>query len=370
VPALSSIFDGQKGFMRKHKLLSAALAALGIAFVPSISRAQSLSTQVAQETLFLNEANTVSGGTFLESGGDTGMIGGRYEGNGQNWLTLVVNWPNPSNHSINTVDLRGVALHWAYNKKDGSGTLTSSFGEGTITFTDDTKWASVPVGTMIGINEWNKVCYDASGNRNGGYDGFNVLHDTASGAATLNLNTGTYLTSDTWHFYAGDNGTSSGATPSGTGVSSMATAKYFTFVGFQAKSKDGNPHNSVTQVGSFNVSYVGDTSGGSLSYNGSNSAGLFVANNDNWQATVLDNVGSIISNSVGEKAPNYGGSGVNSQEVFKLEKIATSASSGTFDYSTITNHNYDGGHESTYLLPNVWNSTSAMTQDLSSTGHF
>src|SRR5690348_8133246 len=76
--------------------LSIALALLGLLPCAAAQAA-------APGALLLNEANTVSGGVYLEKGKSDPALG-RLEGNGQNWINFIVAGNDPSKH---TVDLRG-----------------------------------------------------------------------------------------------------------------------------------------------------------------------------------------------------------------------------------------------------------------------
>ena len=113
-----------------------------------------------QNSLILNEANTVSGTKYLDPANtptrmDTAL--GRVQGNGQNWLEfLVVQGDDLGGGAFkNTLDLRGWKLDWQYNKDN----LGVSMGHGELKFTDDPVWAAVPRGTILTISEWQDVWY-------------------------------------------------------------------------------------------------------------------------------------------------------------------------------------------------------------------
>ncbi len=88
----AQIYGQKEGGMRKRMFLMAAIAAIPF-FQPAASK--------ATITLFLNEGNCVSGTKYLETsstGKDTGPListvnGGYVQGNGQNWMELVVGAP-------------------------------------------------------------------------------------------------------------------------------------------------------------------------------------------------------------------------------------------------------------------------------------
>ena len=137
------------------------------------------------DALILNQGNAVSGGKYLQSG-KTDETFGRIEGNGQNWMQLLVSKTDPGK---NTLNLQGYQIDWSYSKD------AADYGSGTITFSNDPVWASVPLGTAITINEAQSAWYlidtpDSTTNpdgdlpgqggmqRDGDIDGLGVLHGT------------------------------------------------------------------------------------------------------------------------------------------------------------------------------------------------
>src|SRR5690606_4308129 len=81
------------------------------------------------------------------------------EGHGQNWFELlVVQGDQRSDGSYShTLDLRGWALEWEYDKQDPL--APHKFGRGVIKFTDDPLWAALPQGTLLTVSEWKEVWY-------------------------------------------------------------------------------------------------------------------------------------------------------------------------------------------------------------------
>jgi hypothetical protein len=69
--------------------------------------------------------------------------------------------------------------------------------------------------------------------------------------------------------------------------------------------------------------------------------------NDNWRARIVDETGTIVIGLVGENAPGWAGTGINSKEVGKLEEDPN---------PTITpSSNYQDANNSTFGQPNSWN---------------
>lgn len=85
-------------------------------------------------SLVLNEYNAVKSDEFLKNDGIDCRFG-RIEGNGGDWLELVV----VSDHA----DIRGWTMHWSDGDPDS----------GSLTFSDAAVWADLRAGTMITIAE-------------------------------------------------------------------------------------------------------------------------------------------------------------------------------------------------------------------------
>ncbi|MBN1588782.1 MAG: hypothetical protein JW888_04640 [Pirellulales bacterium] len=105
----------------------------------------------AEPSLILNEFNTVKGSEYLK-GGNSDAYFGRVEGNGDNWIELVV----VGDHA----DIRGYELLWWEDDGDGNGTAIwdpsrASFNEsqGKITFANNALWSDLRSGTIITISD-------------------------------------------------------------------------------------------------------------------------------------------------------------------------------------------------------------------------
>lgn len=302
---------------------------------------------LADNEIVLNEANCVSGDDkWLKSGAaDSGLIGVRVEGNGQNWIELIVTAAGPSGmeQANGELDLRNYKLVWEYDK-DLNDPNDDDEGAGYIQFKNIAAWQHVKVGTLITISEGKEVWYGSGTDkpRNGWKDGYGATHGSLTGTkidlvTNLNIN---YTTDWAIHLWAGDTAGQSGAVKAGSGGSATATSDYFIFNGYNA---DG-------QIGV------------------DNSAGLFVANNDNWAFRILNAGGTAITPWVGEAETGYpAGDAVGSDEVLKLEAVANGAPNYlTYDYqANYANSLMHDGKESTMGKENKW-SSGTFTQALDS----
>lgn len=105
---------------------------------------------VGFEPIILNEFNAVSGSKFLKDEKSDSTLG-RIEGNGGNWMELVV----VTDHA----DLRGLELRWAEFAGANIPEETlwdpdrADFEQGIIRFTNDPFWADMRSGTIITIAE-------------------------------------------------------------------------------------------------------------------------------------------------------------------------------------------------------------------------
>lgn len=100
--------------------------------------------------IVLNEYNAVKSGEYLKNGGADGRFG-RIDGNGGDWLELVV--------VIDHSDIRGWTMHWS----------DSDPNSGTLTFSEADVWADLRAGTIITIaedyeirDEWDRVVVSGS----------------------------------------------------------------------------------------------------------------------------------------------------------------------------------------------------------------
>jgi hypothetical protein len=325
----------------------------------------------APGSLLLNEANTVSGGAYLEKGKADPALG-RLEGNGQNWINFVVAGNDPSKH---TLDLRGGEMDWSYHKSDNT-----SFGSGVMKFSQDATWASVPQGTMITVNEFQKAWYlintppgpgnpdgdpytdPGTGNpgggmqRDGGINGFNQQTGSAFNPAIDTMRD--WSTNTIWNPAALGGADWNMNVWAGQGLNSNTGAgQLFSFSGSVTKNADTNGDGGTT-------SQVGHDS----------AAGLFVANNDNWQFTLKDNLGNVIQGPIGEAVAGWGltngspngAGGVSSGEIIKLQSFAPGENATAASYQGVTISNYADGTTSSYGAPNQWTVNNALvTQDLS-----
>jgi len=302
--------------------------------------------------LILNEANAVSGDSKYLGGGKTDPVLGRLEGNGQNWFEFVVAGADAGKH---TLDMRGWHVDWSYDKGDGS------FGNGVLTFNQDSLWSAMPQGTMVTVNEWQKAWYQvntppAPGNphgdsfvdgnnvpgggmqRNGGIDGFGAQKGSAFNPATDTLRD--FTTNTVWNPIASEPDWNINLW-AGEGLAG-GMAKYFNFSG--AVTKNG----VTTNVGI------------------DAAAGLFSANNDNWQFTIKDSLNNVIQGPIGEAVAGWTAGGVGSDENLKLEAFSAASNPTAASYLGVSISNYKDGSSSSYGAPNRWSEgENVATQDLS-----
>lgn len=335
---------------KTHLLGSLALAAT-IVFTSTTARAAS--------RLILNEANSISGDSFIDKGrGDsffqsaTGGFG-RLEGHGQNWFEfLVVDGDElPGGGHSNTLDLRGWTVAWEYDKEELDPGEGPQFGSGTMTFTNDPLWAAVPKGTLLTVSEWQKVWYDAQTSpafdpwgagglaRQGGINGLghvrnNAYVDNPAVHKLLDLSTDTtWNPLDTsggpggdWHMHvwAGE------PNPNQNPGNPNDNFKYFTFTG------------SVTDDGETYQIGVDDD------------AGLFAINNDNWEWTITGPEGDV-QGPFGE-AYWSGGSNVTPVEIIKLEAFNVGTNPTETTYENVSVNHYKDGSTGSFGGSNSWSS--------------
>jgi Dockerin type I domain len=308
--------------------------------------------------LIMNQYNAVSGSVYLKNGKSDGELG-RVEGNGQNWLQFLTTKADPGK---NTLDLQGYQIDWSYDKGDGT-----SSGSGSITFSNDPVWAAVPMGTAINITEDQQVWYlnntppnppnpdgDPTGGggmqRDGDIDGLGVLHGTPY-TGNPALETLINFSSNTaWNPYA-QAGANMAPGPNWNinvyaGQQSNGAFQYFNFAGSVTK-------NGVTSA-------IGTEAGG-----------LFVANNDNWQFTIKDSHGNIVQGPIGEalastNPPGWGGSGIGSDELGKVQAFAVGTNPTLSDWQHVTGSDYFDGSTSNFGGLSQWTvNNQLVSEDLS-----
>lgn len=144
-----------------------------IVIITAICSSSGLSDAVRAADLILNEYNAVRASRWLDCDGlDCSTCGGppckadnffgRVQGNGGNWIELVVT----SNHT----DIRGWRLEWTEDPSDA----------GTLTLTDDPLWADLRAGTIITFTELESAA--------GGLD-TDTGYDPNGGDWWININT-------------------------------------------------------------------------------------------------------------------------------------------------------------------------------------
>jgi hypothetical protein len=218
--------------------------------------------------LMLNEMNAVGSTRWLGAntpGGSTAADAtfGRVQGNGGNWIELVV--------TTDHLDVRDWELRWYENDAAANGsavwdptrTVVGQDAQGVIKFSSDAFWSDLRQGTILTITE------------NASLSTINA----ASAPVVLNLATDLSFNplADDWHI----------------NVSTLEEA--------------GKANGLLTTVSNL-TTYV---------------PGSFSAGNDNWELRVVDGLGNLQTPVVGEA---YAGVGVSSTEIFKAEGPSSPAS--------------------------------------------
>jgi len=317
----------------------------------------------AQSPLILNEANAVTGESYL-GGAKSDTTLGRLQGNGQNWLEFLVVGNDPGK---NTLDLRGWKLDWAYQDADLAD--VDKHGNGVMTFSNDPLWAAVPRGTMITMSEWKEAYYltntpayddpvggelenpngdplNAGGlQRVGGINGLGNPRNETYNSAIHTLKD--FSSNTTWnplaeagadwniHVWAGDR-------------NAQNEFKYFNFTGTVSQPDGDDP----------------DTDPDTFAVGIDDVAGLFSANNDEWRITIKDASDNLKQGPIGEHQAGWTGGGVGSNETLKLEAFEAVNNPTLANYQNVTNALYKDGSSSAFGQANQWNSGENM-QDLS-----
>ncbi|NBT24601.1 hypothetical protein EBT11_08180, partial [bacterium] len=110
----------------------------------SVDQTYLLTTFAIQPSVVLNEYNAVSGGKFLDKGGADARLG-RIDGNGGNWIELVVRGDGTLG---STVDMRG----WKIKLSEGAVSPADI-----LTLSQSSIWAAVPAGTILTFTEDNAL---------------------------------------------------------------------------------------------------------------------------------------------------------------------------------------------------------------------
>ena len=112
----------------------------------TVDQTYAITVFAAQPQIILNEYNGVSGGKFLSGGAADSRLG-RIDGNGGNWIELVV----VGNGTLgSTVDMRG----WKIQISDvGTGPRLAD----TLNLSSNSAWQSVPAGTILTFTEDNAL---------------------------------------------------------------------------------------------------------------------------------------------------------------------------------------------------------------------
>ena len=124
----------------------------------------------AIDVVWTCNAHTPDGACLCEPPCKQDVVFGRVQGNGGNWIELVV--------TQNHVDIRRWKLHWTEDRPDDPPEVPPD--EGTLMLTEDSLWTDLRAGTIITFTE-----SDAAG---GGFD-TDTSYDPDAGDWWININT-------------------------------------------------------------------------------------------------------------------------------------------------------------------------------------
>ena len=305
--------------LRGCAVYAAALTLLAVSAAPLCA---------APKDLLINEYNSVSGSDYLGgvNANKVDSVFGRLQGNGQNWLEFVV----VQDH----LDLRGYKVDWFYDQNF----LGQKTGTGEMIFSQDPLWSNVRQGTVITVTEWQEAWYADAGintsgfqnySREGGVNGLGHQRNNPFNAGphqfvdlSTDLRWSPELGDWNMNVFAGERDLSTGA------------FKYFDFNG------------EVTEDGGVTT----------FEYGEHDNAGIFTANNDNWQVRIRDAGNNVVLDYVGEAVPGWAGGGINSGEVGKIEHDDVDAIGPPpteASYRGVSNASFKDGSSSTYGTANV-----------------
>jgi hypothetical protein len=256
--------------------------------------------------LILNEYNAV-GTTDLLANERSDSFFGRIEGNGRDWIELVV----VDDH----LDIRGWELWWYQTDADSTGeaiwdndrTTPGEDGQGRIIFSDDADWSDLRRGTILTISEQERIT---------------DVFDYSTVPATLrsyDLRTDLSFdpSADDWHIHVSTEDEAENTTPL------LLT--------------ESNIEGDVL--------------------------GNFAVSKDSWEMTIVDDDGEVVFGPIGEAyEPQWGGSGINDEEVGKLEGPVAPATLEAWQTVDITQ--FRDGSTSTFGSPNTF-TAGTVTQDFS-----
>ena len=233
---------------------------------------------------------------------------GRIQGNLDDWMELVV----LEDH----LDIRGWKIKWAETlKNDTNGTDiwygNPSVEQGIIIFSNSEMWSDLRAGTIITIAEKHDIEIDTDWdssippNRN-----FTVGVPDEEADVIVDLH------SDLSY--------------------SPQTGDWWIHIGTRDEIELENP--KVTTITNVTGQLPGD----------------FSVGNDNWQCIIEDASGNLIFGPLGEACPNWGGSGINSREMGKLETDPIPGQTNAWYMNR-----FNDGSSSTFGLPNLWDASTS-----------
>jgi hypothetical protein len=224
----------------------------------------------------------------------TGSIpNGRIQGNGSDWIELVV--------TTDHLDIRGWQIRWAEllaTEADGTNIWygNGNIEQGILTFANNSVWGNLRAGTIITITEENFIYVDTDN----GSTTYNVSPGNANAIINVDTDTSFDPNNNDWWINVSVRGESGRTNPLITSVHNVL----------------GHPNWD------------------------------FGIGNDNWQGQINNAGGTLVWGPVGEAVSGgWGGSGLNSREVGRLEANPSAAATGV---------NFSDADTSSFGMPNRW----------------
>jgi len=249
------------------------------------------------------DANDVD--TYLQALADgkypdkiTGTLpNGRIQGNGSDWIEFVV--------TVDNLDIRNWEIRWAeLGANEANGTDIwygdGNVEQGVLKFSDNSIWSNMQAGTIITIVEEDTIYVDTT-NENRTY---NVAPGSADAVIDMSTDTSFDPVNNDWWI--------------------------------NVSVRDESYQSQPLVISTHNVLNHSDWD--------------FGVGNDDWEAGVYDAAGNLIWGHVGEDldSEHWGGGGLSSTEVARLEQDPSAASTGA---------GFDDANSSSFGMPNRWGET-------------
>jgi len=302
--------------LQQRRLHCALLRFLGMsaAFLLSSAYAANAFSAWSQNALIVNEYNAVDSGKYLEIDTYTGstkedsyfktvsgLPDGRIQGNGGNWVELVVTQDH--------LNIQGWSLRWVSTDKNKANKAdkvhnywygSNAYEQGIITFSSSAGiWSDLRAGTIITLSQKQLIAVDTTPD---GSSNRNFTDSPLPSAAEVNIDLSTNTTynpaANDWWIHA-------------------------------CTTQEQSGNQLVTTV----TNVTGDT------------AGDFSVGPDKWEMRILDKDLNVVSGPVGEAVSGWTAGGISGNEVGKLQVNPS---------GSVALSNYSDGSSSSFGMANVW----------------